>query len=82
LTDGQKLIFHKNLNFPDKNSFQPNGTRIAKVKLPDTPKKKAKATGKLKIMESTILLNLISHPTVTWTFIKLGVVYKYIGLLV
>jgi len=36
----------------------------------------------LKITESAVLLNLASHKIVAWSFIKLSVVYQYVGLLV
>jgi len=35
-----------------------------------------------KILESAVLLNLVNHKIVAWTFIKLSAVYKYVGLLV
>lgn len=35
-----------------------------------------------KILESEVLLNLVSHKFVAWTFIKLFTAYKYVGLLI
>jgi hypothetical protein len=35
-----------------------------------------------KILESKIVLNLVNHKVVSWTFIKLCTAYKYVGLLV
>jgi len=36
---------------------------------------------KLNIMENKVLLNLVNHKAVVWTFRKLCVSYKYVGLL-
>jgi len=36
----------------------------------------------LKILESAILLNLVNYKIVPQTFIKLCVIYKYVGLVV
>ena len=35
-----------------------------------------------KILQSEVLLNLVSHKFVAWTFIKISTAYKYIGLFV
>ncbi|CAA9380505.1 MAG: hypothetical protein AVDCRST_MAG74-462 [uncultured Pyrinomonadaceae bacterium] len=35
-----------------------------------------------KIIESAVLLNLLSHNFVAQTFIKLSTVYKYVGFFV
>ncbi len=35
-----------------------------------------------KILESEVLLNLVSHKFVAWTFIKIFTAYKYVGLFV
>jgi len=32
-----------------------------------------------KFLESAVLLNLISHNVVAWTFIKILAAYKYVG---
>jgi hypothetical protein len=36
----------------------------------------------LKITGNEVLLNFVSHKAVTWTFVKLCMAYKYVGLLV
>jgi len=35
-----------------------------------------------KFLESAVLLSLVNHKVVAWTFIKLCGVYKYVGLFV
>ena len=35
-----------------------------------------------KIMESAVLLNLLSHKFVAWSFIKISTAYKYVGFFV
>ena len=37
---------------------------------------------KRNILERKILLNLVSHEYVSWTFVKLSSVYKYVRLFV
>jgi hypothetical protein len=34
------------------------------------------------MLECEVLLNLVSHRAVAWSFVKLFTAYKYIGLLV
>lgn len=35
-----------------------------------------------KNLGNEVILNLVSHKLVTWTFVKLCTAYKYVGLLV
>ena len=42
----------------------------------------SKIMNNLKISTGDILLNLVSHKSVTWTFIKLSASYKYVKLFV
>jgi len=59
-----------------------NGTRIAKVKLAEVLRQEVKTMSESKIIESAVLLNLLSHKFVAWTFIKLSAAYQYVGLFV
>jgi len=36
---------------------------------------------KMKIIENKVLLNLVNHKAVVWTFRKLCISYKYVNLL-
>jgi hypothetical protein len=58
-----------------------DGTRIAKVNSVEVLKG-VKKMNDPKIIESAVLLNLLSHKFVAWTFIKLSTAYKYVGFFV
>jgi len=58
-----------------------DGTRIAKVKSAEFLKGE-RTMNDPKIIESAVLLNLLSHKFVAWTFIKLSAAYKYVGFFV
>jgi hypothetical protein len=58
------------------------GIQIAEAELAVILQKRRKIMNNLKVLENTVLLNLVSLKCVSWGFVKLCAAYKYIGLLV
>jgi hypothetical protein len=79
-----KLVLEKpsfSLYLLNRSRLKPYGIRIAKVKAAEFLRG-VKAMNEPKIMKSAVLLNLLSHNFVAWTFIKLSAAYKYVGFFV
>lgn len=73
--------FLENSVFTRNQHFYRNGIRFAQVKLTKLHLVRT-IMNKLNDKENAVLLNLASHKLVAWTFLKLSVAYKYIGLFV